>query len=102
MMQIFPPFTSSRCLCSVVSDFLRPYGLVARQASLSMESSRQEYLSGLPCPSPGESSQSRDHTLVFCIDRQILYQCTTWEAPGLQYIFTNQGSMGQLSTFHTL
>ena len=40
------------CLCvswSVVSDSLRPC-----QASLSMESSRQEYWSGLPFPSPGD------------------------------------------------
>ena len=31
-----------------------------------------------------ESSQHRDRTLVsciFCIGRQILYHCTTWEAP---------------------
>ena len=28
-------------------------GIVARQAPLSMESSRQEYWSGLPFPSPG-------------------------------------------------
>ena len=27
---------------------------VARQASLSMEFSRQEYWSGLPCPPPGD------------------------------------------------
>ena len=52
--------------------------------------------------SRGIFPQSRDHTLAFCIDKQILYQCTTWEAPGRQYVFTNQGSMGQLSTFHTL
>ena len=33
---------------SVVSDSVRPYGLVARQAPLSMGFSRQEYWSGLP------------------------------------------------------
>ena len=33
---------------------LPPYGHVARQATLSMEFSRQEYWSGLPCPSPGD------------------------------------------------
>ena len=41
--------------CSVVSDSLRPHALyVARQAPLSMESSKREYWSGLPSPSPGD------------------------------------------------
>ena len=40
--------------CSVVSDSLRPHGLVARQASLSMGFSRQEGWSGLPFPSSEE------------------------------------------------
>ena len=31
---------------------------VARQAPLSMGFSRQEYLSGLPCPPPGDLSDS--------------------------------------------
>ena len=48
------------------------------------------------------SSQPRDRTPISHIDRHILYLCTTWGAPGLQYFFTNQGSMGQLSIFHTL
>ena len=33
--------------------FVTPW-TVARQAPLSMEFSRQEYWSGLPCPSPGD------------------------------------------------
>ena len=33
---------------------------VACQAPLSMELSKQEYLSGLPFPSPGGSSRPRD------------------------------------------
>ena len=37
---------------------------VAYQASPSMEFPRQEYWSGLPFPSPGESSRPRDGTLV--------------------------------------
>ena len=40
---------------------------VAHQASLSLGFSRQGYWSGLPCPSPGESSQPRDQTYVSCI-----------------------------------
>ena len=38
---------------SVVSDSLQPQ-TVACQSPLSMEFSRQEYLSGLPFPSPGD------------------------------------------------
>ena len=39
---------------SVVSNSLQPHGLVAHQAPLSMEFSRQEHWSGLPFPSPGD------------------------------------------------
>ena len=39
--------------CSVVSNSATPW-TVAHQAPLSMEFSRQEYWSGLPCPSPGD------------------------------------------------
>ena len=37
---------------SVVSDALQPQGLLAHQASLSMEFSRKEHCRGLPFPSP--------------------------------------------------
>ena len=37
---------------SVVSDSLRPHGLIDHQLPLSMRLSRQEYWSGFPCPSP--------------------------------------------------
>ena len=38
-----------------MSNPLQSYGLyVAHQAHLSMEFSRQEYWSGLPCPPPGD------------------------------------------------
>ena len=46
---------------------------VAYEIPLSMEFSRQEYSRG--------SSQPRDQTSISCIDRQILYHCTTWDAP---------------------
>ena len=39
---------------SVMSDSLQPHGLVAHQASLSMEFSRHKYWSRLPFPSPGD------------------------------------------------
>ena len=44
---------------------------VAHQAPLSMVFPRQEYWSGLPCPSPGESSRLRNRThisSISCID----------------------------------
>ena len=37
--------------CSVISDFLLPHGLTP---TMNMEFSSQEYLSGLPFPSPGD------------------------------------------------
>ena len=37
-----------------MSNSLRPHGLVAYQATPSMGFSRQEYWSGMPCPSPGD------------------------------------------------
>ena len=40
-------------VCSVMSDSVNP-GTVAHQAPLSMGFSRQQYWSGLPCPSPGD------------------------------------------------
>ena len=43
-------------LCQLLSQvrlFATPW-TIAHQAPLSMEFSRQEYLSGLPCPSPGD------------------------------------------------
>ena len=40
-------------LSSVMTNFLAPC-TVTRQAPLSMEFSRQEYWSGLPCPPPGD------------------------------------------------
>ena len=58
-----PCFThsSSSVSRSVVSDTLQPHcswaaphRTVAHQAPLPMEFSRQEYRSGLPCPSPGD------------------------------------------------
>ena len=42
------------CVCSVVSQFFVIPWTVARQAPLSIEFLRQENLSGLPFPSPGD------------------------------------------------
>ena len=44
--------------CSVVSNSLVTPWIIACQAPLSMGFSRQEYRSGLPCPSPGDLPDS--------------------------------------------
>ena len=62
-------------MLSRVQLFETPW-TVACQASLSMEFSRQEYWSGLPFPSPGESFQPRDQTWVSCIASRFF---TTWD-----------------------
>ena len=56
---------------------------IAHQAPLSMGFPRQEYWSGLPFPSPGESSRPRDWTCISCIDKQILYQLNHQGSPYL-------------------
>ena len=53
---------------------------VAYQSPLSMESSRQEYWSGLPFPSPGDLPNFRDQIPISYIGRQILYHFITREA----------------------
>ena len=53
---------------------------VACQALLSMEFSGQEYWSGLPFPSPGESSQPRDQTQVSALQADSLL----YKPPGMQ------------------
>ena len=54
---------------------------VARQAPLSMTLPRQEYWTGLPCPSPGGSSWSREWTQVSCIAGRffIIWTSTKWK-----------------------
>ena len=67
--------------CSVVSDSLQPIWTVPRQASLSMEFSRQEYWHGLQFPTPGDLPNPRNRTYVSCVScigRQILDHLTTW------------------------
>ena len=53
---------------------------VAHQAPPSMGFSRQEYWSGLPFPSPGESSQPRDRTQVSRIAGRRFNRWATREA----------------------
>ena len=52
---------------SRVRLFVTLWTIIAHQAPLSMGFSRQEYWSGQPFLSPGESSQPRDRTWISCI-----------------------------------
>ena len=78
-----------RCVCLWVLTqscltLLIPW-TVAPQDPLSVGFSRQEYWSGLPFPSSG------DLTGISCIDRWILYHCTTYETPIHMIILTEKG-----------
>ena len=59
-------------LCSAVPNSLRPMDC-SHQAPLSMRPTRQEYWSGLLCPSLGGASRCRDQTHIFCTGRRIPY-----------------------------
>ena len=67
---------------SCVQLFATPW-TVACQVPLSMKFSRQEYWSGLPFPSPGDTrikDQGSNSGLLHC--RQILYHlCCQWSQP---------------------
>ena len=65
---------------SVMSDSLQPHRLHPARLLCPWGFSRQEYLSGLPCPPPGESSQPRDQTQVSHI-AGILYQLSHQGSP---------------------
>ena len=62
---------------SVMSYSFATLWTVALQGPLSLRFHRQEYWSGLPCPSPRESSQPSDWTHVSCIGRLVLYHWAT-------------------------
>ena len=71
----FPVF----CLLSVLSHFSRAQlfatlWTVACQAPLSMQFSRQEYWSGLPCPSPGNplnpGIEPGSFKILYCLSHQ--------------------------------
>ena len=52
----------------------------AYQASLSVEIFQAKILEWVAMPSSRGSSGPRDQICIFCIGRQILYHCATWEA----------------------
>ena len=64
----------------MTNSFATPW-TVALQAPLSMGFPRQDYWSGLPFSSPGESSRPRDWTCISCITRRILYYWAIREVP---------------------
>ena len=65
---------------SHIQLFATPW-TAAYQAPPSMRFSRQEHWSGLPLPSPRGSSWPRDPSLVFCIDRRIIYHLSHQGSP---------------------
>ena len=68
---------------SVMSDSATPWTVV-HQVPPSMGFSRQEYWSGLPFPSPGESFWPRDQTQVSLITGRCFNLWATREAPKKQ------------------
>ena len=72
------------CAFSCVRLFVTPR-IVAHQAPLSMECSRQNYWSGLPFPTLGIFLTQGSLAWVSYIGKQILYHCTVWEARLLGY-----------------
>ena len=77
------PSVSEACRCRLVAQSswlcVTPW-TIASQTPLSMGFSRQEYLSGLPFPSPGDlPNLGSNPCLLHC--RWILYHWVTWEAP---------------------
>ena len=69
-------------MLSCVQLFVIPW-TVACQAPLSMEFCRQEYLSGLPFPSPGDLPDPGTEPGVFAL--QVDYLSS--ELPGKSYLF---------------
>ena len=83
------PYVCCACahLLSCVRLFVTPW-TVARQAPLSMGFSRQEYWSGLPCPSPGDFPNPgiKPTSLVSpALAGGFLTTSATWEAPYVRY-----------------
>ena len=60
-------YALSCILCSIAQLHSTLCNSMDWQALLSMGFPRQEYWSGLPCPSPGDLPDSRDQTHVSCI-----------------------------------
>ena len=76
------------CLCQV-RLFVIPW-TVARQATLSMGFSRQEYWSGLPCPPPGIFPSQGSNPGLLRLLHWYFTTSATWEALGLPYGLSNR------------
>ena len=74
-----------------MSNSLQPHGLVACQALLSVEFSRQEYWSGLPFPSPGD--------LPIRATREANILCRTCKLVNFFFFLRNKRIMGAFSYF---
>ena len=72
----------------------------ASQAPLFMGFPRQEYWNGLPFPSPGDFSRSRDPTQVSCIGKQVLLHRATREVPYI-YLYNYQHTQDMELFHHT-
>ena len=68
---------------SVVSDSVTPW-TIARQAPLSLGFFRQEYWSGLPCPTPGDLLNPAIEAVSLisaALAGRFFTTSATWEAP---------------------
>ena len=80
---------------SVMSDSATPC-TVAYQTPLSMGFSRQDYLSGLLCPSPGNLADPRNEpaSLIFLALAGIFFTTSaTWKAQGREYCEAKETSL---------
>ena len=93
-----PTLTSVLSRFSCVQLFATPW-TAACQASLSMGFSRQEYWSGLPCPSPGDIPNPGNEpvTLKSALAGRIFITSATWE-PQLSHQYRTTGKTIALTT----
>ena len=79
------------CVCSCVLSCVRLFAtpwIVACQAPLFMEVSRQEYWSGLPFPTPGDLPDPRIEPTSLVspvLAGRFFNHCPTWEALSVKY-----------------
>ena len=68
--------------CAQSGPTLRDPVIVAHEAPLSMEFSRQEYWSGLPVPIPGDHPYPEIEPALLCLLhwQADFHHCATWEA----------------------
>ena len=84
MLSFFPVFSSNLCVCCWFSGvwLFATVWTVAHKASLFMGFSRQEYLSGLPCPAPGDLPDPGIKTASLmspALAGVFFTACATWE-----------------------